>query len=146
MDNPFPNIIKTLENLEKQRDPFMREIITEYSPEIEDKNAEQLDKGERADGQVMPDYSPTSVTVYGKPPGPIRLYDEGDFWEGIKTKIMNDGFTLISTDSKTAKLFREFGKETVGLQKESIEELEDDFIRAEIEDKYKRYLDENIKS
>ncbi|MEX0598821.1 MAG: hypothetical protein WD512_20220 [Candidatus Paceibacterota bacterium] len=146
MDNPFPDIIKALKSLEKQANPIMMEIIKEYSPEIEDLNAEQLSRGERADGEILPDYSPTSVTVYGKPPGPIKLYDQGDFWKGIRIKLMADGFEMIGTDSKTAELERDFGKQITGLQKESIEQIEDDFIRAEIEDKYKKYLDENIKS
>lgn len=145
MNNPFNDIVKTLKSLDKQVNPFMREIIKEFSPEIEDLNAEQLKKGERSDNASLPDYSPTSVSVYGKPPGPIRLYDQGDFWDGIRTKIEEDGFTLVGTDTKTPKLKRDYGEEIIGLQKSSIEYLENMYIEDEMESKYKTYLDENIK-
>ena len=70
--------------------------VTETTEEIEKLNREWMLSGVRADGSIMPDYSPISVSVYGYPPGPIRLKATGAFQFAIKAKV--EGVNII-TDS-----------------------------------------------
>ena len=102
---------------------------------IEDLNIVQLQKG---DGETLPDYSPTSVEVYGKPAGPIKLFDEGDFYRGINLQAGASEAELTGKDSKTAELQFEFGEEIIGLSEESLEQFKNEYISPEIFEALKR--------
>lgn len=65
---------------------------------------QQLQQGLRGDGTELPDYSDYSVEVYGKPSGPIRLFDKGSFYRGINVKVVNGIMVFDSTDEKTEML------------------------------------------
>lgn len=69
-------------------------------------NTDQLFGGNLANDQSLPEYSFISVNVYGKPPGPWRLYDTGDFYQGFFMKA--DKFPIIfgSKDAKTLTIMR----------------------------------------
>lgn len=112
-------------------------VIQEAAPQIEDKNIAQLQKGQRSDGSSLPNYSPTSVAKFGKPFGPIKLYDTGDFYRGIKLEVGPDKLTMDDTDWKTPKLTERFGDNILGLSDQSISELKDEVllpgIRYEVE-------------
>lgn len=80
-------------------------------------NAEQINKGLKADGTVMPDYSRASVEVYGKPEGPIRLRETGAFQAGFFVTVQGDRVVFDSTDPKrdmlidgTGSFQKQFGK------------------------------------
>lgn len=103
-------------------DAVTEDALVNNQSEISELNREQLRDGVRATGTFLPDYSPVSVKVYGKPPGPIKLYETGDFYEGIVPKFSEMNFTLEGTDEKTDMLERRYG-EVVGLTKESIGDL-----------------------
>lgn len=60
----------------------------------------QLSQGLRADGSLQNDYSPVSVAKYGKPPGPIKLFDTGAYYRGIILDVQGDKFSIFSTDEK----------------------------------------------
>lgn len=79
----------------------------------------QLQRGERSDGSFLPDYSFRSVFQYGKPPGPIRLYDTGDFYRGILIDVRQDIFILDSADPKSTMLQNRYGKEIFGFGKDA---------------------------
>lgn len=78
---------------------------------------EQLQRGERSDGSFLPDYSFRSVFQYGKPAGPIRLYDQGDFYSGILIDVRPGIFLIDSADQKTTMLENTYGKDILGLGK-----------------------------
>lgn len=61
---------------------------------------EQLFQGLKADDTYQPDYSPRSVKVYGKPPGPIKLKDTGAYYAGLKIDVLGDKFSIFSIDEK----------------------------------------------
>jgi hypothetical protein len=65
-----------------------------------DEQRYQLSQGLKADGTYQPNYSPRSVSVYGKTPGPIKLYDTGAFYRGLKVEVTGDLFKLYSIDEK----------------------------------------------
>ena len=71
----------------------------------------QLQSGKKRDGQDLPLYSITSVTVYGKQPGPWTLKDTGAFYKAFVIKnIGKRGFVIISTDNKTNMLVNKVQK------------------------------------
>ena len=67
----------------KNLEVLMLEATYESEDAIVNANTDQLWAGIKADGKNMPDYSQTSVNAFGKPSGPIRLYDSGDFYRGL---------------------------------------------------------------
>lgn len=66
----------------------------------EDLNRAQLDKGEYANGGYLPDYSPVSVMMFGKRPGPWRLFDTGDFWKELRAMEQGFNMSITSFDAK----------------------------------------------
>lgn len=86
-------------------------------------NTDQLFQGEDSKGEKLPDYSATSVNVFGKPSGPIRLFDTGDFYRGFF--VHADKFPVVfdSRDSKRDELAKNFGNDIFGLQKNNLKEF-----------------------
>lgn len=121
--------IRQLKDLQRLLPDLVEKVVRDAAPQIEDKNIEQLQRGQRSDDSFLPNYSETSVTVYGKPRGPIKLYDQGDFYQGIKVDVHDYKLDIYDTDSKTPKLTEKYdtsaGK-VLGLSDESIEELKVD--------------------
>jgi hypothetical protein len=105
-----------------------RFAIIESSEFIEELNRQQLSEGQRSDGSTLPDYSPTSVNLFGKQPGPIKLFDEGDFYDGINVNVFDDEFRLDGEDEKTSMLIARYGDMILGLTEENKQVLID-YIR-----------------
>lgn len=93
----------------------------------------QLNQGLKSDGNYLPDYSFRSVFQYGKPPGPIKLYDTGAFYRGINIDVREDIFILDSLDEKVTMLENRYGREILGLGVEAkvnyIRTLQPEFIK-----------------
>ncbi len=119
---------------------FMPKIAKELSSRLEDKIIEQLDRGERGDGKTLPVYSPVSVGVFGKSPGPITLDNTGAFRQGIHVDVQQDGVEFYGTDPKTDMLMFHYGEEILDLQPKSIGEFNDDDVKEELVDFVKEYL------
>lgn len=81
----------------------------------------QLAQGLRSDDSTLPEYSFRSVFQYGKPPGPIRLYDTGDFYRGILLDVRKDIFILESADPKSTMLQNRYGKDILGLGTDALQ-------------------------
>jgi hypothetical protein len=80
---------------------------------ILDLNREQLLHGLRADRTTMPDYSYISVTMFGKPQGPIMLYDTGSFHNSFQLDVDSDEFEILAEDLH--ELEERYGEEIYGL-------------------------------
>ena len=78
-------------------------------------NREQLLDGKKANGNAMPKYSNVSVEVYGKPTGPIRLFDTGDFHKSFT--IATSGSTFSITGEDLYGLESRFGSDIYGIAK-----------------------------
>lgn len=93
--------------------------------EISDLNREQLQEGITSTGGFLPDYSPASVNMFGKEPGPIKLKDTGDYYEGIIPMFSDTSFDLMGTDIKTDMLEKRYSRygNPVGLTDENISDL-----------------------
>lgn len=119
---------------------ILKYIFNGIKSSVEDLNIEQLDRGERVDGSSLPNYSPVSVAVFGKRPGPMNLNNTGAFWRGITLEVLDDGIELRGTDMKTQMLELRYG-DVVGLQEGSIQTIEQDYLKPEIEPELKNYLE-----
>lgn len=108
--------------------------------QVEDKIGEQLQRGERGDNQKLRNYSPVSVAKFGKPAGPIRLFDTGDFYQRVTVEVFPDGIVITDTDSKTEMLVDEYGKEIIELQERSIEELQEDVFLPNLQARVIKHL------
>jgi len=86
-------------------------------------NIEQLERGEGSK-TYMPDYSNTSVNMFGKPRGGIRLYETGDFYKGINFEAVSGVVHAYSTDDKSDMLETEYSNaQPLGLSSDSIIEM-----------------------
>jgi hypothetical protein len=95
-----------------------KQSIQKNAEIISDLQATQLFKGQKRDGSYLPDYSENSVAIFGKPDGPIRLNDTGDFYKGFTLSINETGFVQYSKDDKNDMLIKKYGKNIFGLNKE----------------------------
>jgi hypothetical protein len=62
----------------------------------------QLRFGILGDGGQLPDYSKVSKDLFGKPDGPIQLYDTGALYRSTKVvNVTKNGFTIFINTLKT---------------------------------------------
>lgn len=102
-------------------------------------NTDQLWAGKLADGSDMPQYSPISIQVFGKRPGPWQAYDSGDLYRGIfmnasKFPIMF-GSTSLHTGIFAEHLAAKGGNadEIFGLTKTNLNELSREYVLPELQ-------------
>lgn len=120
-----------------------KNIVTEIiqqpliNSEIIDAQKAQWDVGLEADGSFMGNYSPISVSKYGKPDGPIRLEDTGATRESIKV-LVNDGSFTTTADLETHDLQLRFPN-ALGLTSESLSELMPE-IKSNVIEKVKNQM------
>jgi len=138
----FINKLKSLVDFSKEKTDEI--MMNELKPEIEDMNTFQLSKGMYSTGTFLDNYSEVSVVMYGKPDGPIRLYDTGEFYRSIELqKINKNVFELFSNPSISEKyldppanLKQMYGPDVLGLTNKNEEitgEELTDLLRNEIE-------------
>ena len=128
-----------LKALHEVGETLLKNELVELSPIIEDLNIKQLQHGKLPNGEYLPNYSSTSVKVYHKPAGPIKLYETGATYRGIQVVVERDGFEIEDTDSKWGMLVERYGTFT-GLTTESWIELRDDYLIAELRKRTRNYL------
>ncbi len=121
---------------------IVREGFREDGEVLEEFVSDQLWAGLDGNNEFLPDYSPTSVEVFGKPAGPIRLFDEGDYYRGL-TLVDHDEFAEVEgKDPKSDDLSFEYGSAITKVSPEHEEEFKDDYLTAFITKRLKFYFDE----
>lgn len=135
--NEILNIINKLELIRNSIESIIREEVINNQEFIADLNREQLMNGIKGDGSDMPLYSAKSKQPNA--PGKIVLFEFGDFHAGINPLFEDEGFEMISTDSKTEILTERYGESILDLTQESIDKLKDR-IRPNIIIKLKELL------
>lgn len=112
--------LQILEKLQKVDVNLSAQVaIEETANAATDAQRNQLAQGLMSDGSYLPDYSFRSVFQYNKPPGPIKLYDQGDFYRGILIDVRGDIFIIESADFKNNMLQNRYGKGILGLGSEA---------------------------
>lgn len=131
--------LDAMKELNKGSSEVVINILMDYDYIVLDLNTEeQLRHGKYSDGTSLPDYSFVSVNVYGKPAGAIKLYDEGDFYDGFNLKKQGkDTAVISSSDSKAQKLEMRFGDKIYGLTPENFIEVRDFYVLEEMIDRLK---------
>lgn len=140
MPEEFEEIRKKIAGIVPAMPVLIKSSFEQIKPAVEDANIGQLEKGERADGTSLPNYSMVSVTVYGKRPGPMNLHDTGDFWRGITLEVYDDSIELIGRDIKTQMLQLRFGDEILGLSEESQDSITEDYLAPVLETEVEDYF------
>ncbi len=120
--------IAQLKSIRNSLDNIAIEVLEESAPQIEDKNIEQLQRGQRSDESFLPNYSPRSVAQFGKPFGPIKLYDKGDFYQGIKLEVFGHKVGITDTDSKAPMLVDRYEPEILGLTVKNWQLVKDEVL------------------
>jgi len=70
------------------KNPFLQDLVAELNTKG------QLYAGLLADGGQLPDYSRASVEMFGKRPGPIKLFNTGEFWKSWNIELTLNGFFI----------------------------------------------------
>lgn len=116
-------------------DAITKDALQSRGEDIAELNRDQLRKGQRSDLSFLPDYSIKSVEKFGKPAGPIRLYDKGDFYGEMKPEFAEHDFTIQNDDQKAEYLQyhagkdkQGYGEKILGLSVPSIDELAQDSL------------------
>jgi len=109
-----------LERLIARINVIVREEVIKERDLIIKMNREQLRLGKKADGSRMPKYVKNSKQPSA--PGPITLFDKGEFHAGIDTLFDDVGIELIGTDVKTPFLLK-YGN-ILGLTTPNIKKLQ----------------------
>lgn len=118
--------ISKLQTLRDSLPDIATKVINDAAPQIEDKIIFQLRQGLKGDGSYLPNYSPVSVAKFGKPFGPIKLYDEGDYYRGLKARAFGSVLEIDDTDWKDPMLTLRFGDNIKALTDESLAELQEE--------------------
>jgi hypothetical protein len=118
----------------------IQETFQDNDSVVEDLNISQLQMGQRSDGTFLPDYSPRSVAVFGKPPGPIRLFDTGAFYRGITLTAARELAELAGRDEKTDELEFEYGERIIGLSEENRRMFQNVYLREGIHEALRESL------
>ena len=97
--------------------------ITETSETAADLNAMQMFIGIRSDGkEINPQYSPFTIQEKkkkGQVSDRVTLQDTGAFYKGLGAKANGDIISFFSTDEKSGKLEKKYGKQIFGLTNEN---------------------------
>ena len=136
------NLKDKIENLPIKQ--FLGEAVEENEAFITDLNAEQMYKGQRADGsEIEPEYKNLTRQIKqmkGQPFDRVTLRDTGSFQRKIEIETDRDGFDIFSTDHKEKDLKEKYGNEIFGLTKESKQELKDERLKESLQQKTKAYF------
>lgn len=111
-------MIQRFQRIREQTPQMIENAFNDESAMAAELNRKQLDKGQKSDGSFLPNYKSKSRS------GPIRLYDTGDFWRGIRFIADNDKITSFSDDRKNSLLQDKYGEKILGLTAQSKIELQ----------------------
>ncbi|MBX3253916.1 MAG: hypothetical protein KF862_07210 [Chitinophagaceae bacterium] len=110
--------------------------VSDTTGSYADLNAEQMSQGLRADGkEIIPSYRPLTIRMkqlFGKGLGSITdrvtLYNEGDFYKGIRTDVKGLNVVTTSEDPKRQGLEEKYG-DIFGLSPRFKQEYVEEYLR-----------------
>jgi len=123
-------------------------LVKDHEKEATNLNTDQLFQGEDSEGKSLPEYSDRSVTVFGKPSGPWRLFDSGDFYRGFFVRVEDRKVIFDSRDSKTGMILQALDfkghdepTDIFGLQKQNLTDL----VKSHVLPDLQKFVGDTIK-
>lgn len=108
--------------------------------------SDQLFQGEDSSGKNLPEYSPASVNIFGKPAGSWRLFDSGAFHRGIFMEVTKDKAVFDDSDDKRDLIFEklelkgEDPNDLLGLNKENRRDLAQSYLKEKTAAYFRKVL------
>lgn len=142
---PYQAIAKKLQAFQNH----VNSIVIEEAGKLEDEiiilnQDDQLAEGIDNKGQsITPEYRPFTVEVKkakGQPYDRVTLYDEGNFYKGFHTEIVNNKIYVDSTDQKTNKLGEKYGEDIFGLTEKNIDYFNETYLKEALINRLKSQL------
>lgn len=117
MKNVFKARYQKIQKVIESINEIIKDEAEKEKEFISNLNRNQLSKGKRGDGSSLPSYVPNSKQP--KAPGPIQLFDDGGFYQGITPLFEGTGFEMDSTDEKTIFLEAVYNPQILEISKEN---------------------------
>ena len=125
--NDLEQLTKGLIELRNDWDSLVTNVAREFSDLIVKLNRDQLESGIRADDRnIQPPYTASTIRVKrskGQPTNRVTLRDTGDLHRSLFVEFEPGKFSLHFEDEKAPYLLERYGKEVLGLNEESLEQL-----------------------
>lgn len=130
-------MIERLKEVEEEITQAIRKTLEDNKAIILDMNTEDqlFDRGVTREGVPIERYAPYrpfTISVKrakGQPTSRVTLRDSGDFHESFFINFDNDSFEIKASDEKTEKLKFQYGAEIMGLTKENMQDLSENYIK-----------------
>ncbi len=135
-------IINKAKKLKSEMQVLVFDVFFENAEVLEGYNRDQLRQGFRADGVPLPNYSPNSVNFFGKPPGRIKLFHTGAFYNEITLDANPDEAFILGLDEKTEMLEERYGKEILDISEENKDKFSREVLLPKLQEGLKRHFDE----
>jgi hypothetical protein len=119
-------VISKLQTVRDSLPDIAVKVLNDSASQIEDKIIFQLRQGLTGDGTYLRNYSQRSVEEFGKPFGPIKLFETGDYYQALKAMAFGSVLEIDDTDWKDPKLTEEFGPKIKALTDQSLQELQEE--------------------
>ena len=136
--DPIDILRKAVRDLKKSINPTIKTTFDKYKSIIVHYNADiqMYEKGQTSKGSLIrPPYRPSTIRIKkrkGQPTDRVTLRDTGRFHKTLKVDAYND-YVEISSDIEYAKyLFKKYGDDVLGIQKELLKEFVKKYILNEL--------------
>ena len=141
------NTISVIEDLQKNKDKIILDLVSEYDDFVIGLNQAQLyDDGIRNDGsQITPPYAISTLRIKRKkrqPTDRVTLKDTGDFYDSFYIELGSNSFLINARDSKTIDLKQKYEDEILGLTEKSIGELSQ-FLKGKLIEQLRNELQQS---
>jgi len=141
------NTISVIEDLQKNKDKIILNLVSEYDDFVIGLNQAQLyNDGIRGDGsQITPPYARLTLRIKrkkGQPTNRVTLKDTGDFYDSFYIELGSNSFLINARDSKTIDLKQKYEDEILGLTEKSIGELSQ-FLKGKLIEQLRNELQQS---
>jgi hypothetical protein len=141
------NTISVIEDLQKNKDKIILNLVSEYDDFVIGLNQAQLyDDGIRNDGsQITPPYAISTLRIKRKkrqPTDRVTLKDTGDFYDSFYIELGSNSFLINARDSITNILKGRYKDEILGLTEESKDELSQ-FLKGKLIEQLRNELQQS---
>lgn len=139
------DVVKSIRKINMEKLAF--QSVMDHKEEAIDLNTQEqlFEQGIDSKGRDLGEYTPFTVEIKkqkGQKTDFITLKDEGDFYDGFYVKSRKFPVIFGSKDSKTNKIVQRFGTDVFGLTKSSVKELNEEYVREDIQEKFKKNISE----